>query len=307
MILSQTLKQDYAPFLNEDDVGLNAEELVRRAAGCRAILCTPTEKMDAATIATLPEEVEILATFSVGFEHIDLEAAKKRGLIVTNTPDVLTNATADVALLLILAAARRAYEGERLVRENNWVGWKPEFMLGTEVTGKRLGILGMGRIGEAVAKRARGFDMTIHYNKRQRLPADQEQGAIFHETPEDMLPYCDFLSIHCPATPETHHLINAERLAMMPDGAIVVNTARGTIVDDEALIDSLKSGKIAAAGLDVFEGEPNINPRYRDLPNTFLLPHIGSATIETRNAMGFKCLDNLDAYFKGNEPPDRLV
>jgi glyoxylate reductase len=307
MILSQTLKQDYAPFLNEDDVGLNAEELVRRAAGCRAILCTPTEKMDAATIATLPEEVEILATFSVGFEHIDLEAATKRGLIVTNTPDVLTNATADVALLLILAAARRAYEGERLVRENNWVGWKPEFMLGTEVTGKRLGILGMGRIGEAVAKRARGFDMTIHYNKRQRLPADQEQGAIFHETPEDMLPYCDFLSIHCPATPETHHLINAERLAMMPDGAIVVNTARGTIVDDEALIDSLKSGKIAAAGLDVFEGEPNINPRYRDLPNTFLLPHIGSATIETRNAMGFKCLDNLDAYFKGNEPPDRLV
>jgi glyoxylate reductase len=301
------LKQDYAPFLNEDDVGLNAEELVRRAAGCRAILCTPTEKMDAATIATLPEEVEILATFSVGFEHIDLEAAKKRGLIVTNTPDVLTNATADVALLLILAAARRAYEGERLVRENNWVGWKPEFMLGTEVTGKRLGILGMGRIGEAVAKRARGFDMTIHYNKRQRLPADQEQGAIFHETPEDMLPYCDFLSIHCPATPETHHLINAERLAMMPDGAIVVNTARGTIVDDEALIDSLKSGKIAAAGLDVFEGEPNINPRYRDLPNTFLLPHIGSATIETRNAMGFKCLDNLDAYFKGNEPPDRLA
>jgi glyoxylate reductase len=301
------LKQDYAPFLNEDDVGLNAEELVRRAAGCRAILCTPTEKMDAATIATLPEEVEILATFSVGFEHIDLEAATKRGLIVTNTPDVLTNATADVALLLILAAARRAYEGERLVRENNWVGWKPEFMLGTEVTGKRLGILGMGRIGEAVAKRARGFDMTIHYNKRQRLPADQEQGAIFHETPEDMLPYCDFLSIHCPATPETHHLINAERLAMMPDGAIVVNTARGTIVDDEALIDSLKSGKIAAAGLDVFEGEPNINPRYRDLPNTFLLPHIGSATIETRNAMGFKCLDNLDAYFKGNEPPDRLA
>jgi glyoxylate reductase len=301
------LKQDYAPFLNEDDVGLNAEELVRRAAGCRAILCTPTEKMDAATIATLPEEVEILATFSVGFEHIDLEAATKRGLIVTNTPDVLTNATADVALLLILAAARRAYEGERLVRENNWVGWKPEFMLGTEVTGKRLGILGMGRIGEAVAKRARGFDMTIHYNKRQRLPAEQEQGAIFHETPEDMLPYCDFLSIHCPATPETHHLINAERLAMMPDGAIVVNTARGTIVDDEALIDSLKSGKIAAAGLDVFEGEPNINPRYRDLPNTFLLPHIGSATIETRNAMGFKCLDNLDAYFKGNEPPDRLA
>ena len=301
------LKRDYDARLNEEDTLYGKDELVRRAAGCQAILCTPTEKMDADTIAALPDEIRILSTFSVGFEHIDLEAAGKKGVIVTNTPDVLTNATADIAMLLILAAARRAYEGERLVREDKWVGWKPDFMLGTDVTGKRLGILGMGRIGEATVRRARGFDMAIHYTKRQRLPAEQEQGAVFHETLEAMLPHCDFLSIHCPATPETHHLINEERLALLPDGAIVVNTARGSIIDDQALIAALKSGKIAAAGLDVFEGEPKIHPDYRDLPNAFLLPHVGSATTETRNAMGFKCLDNFDAFFRGDAPPDRLV
>ncbi len=301
------LTRDYDARLNQEDLLYGTDALLRRASDCQAILCTPTEKMDAETIAALPEEVRILATFSVGFEHIDLEAAGKRGLVVTNTPDVLTNATADIALLLILAAARRAYEGERLVREDKWIGWKPDFMLGTDVTGKRLGILGMGRIGEAAARRARGFDMEIHYTKRRRLPPEQEQGAIYHETLESMLPICDFLSIHCPATPDTYHLINAERLAMLPEGAIVVNTARGSIIDDEALIAALKSGRLAAAGLDVFEGEPQINPAYRELPNAFLLPHVGSATTETRNAMGFKCLDNFDAYFRGEAPPDRLV
>lgn len=301
------LRQDYDARFNDDDTLLSREELLQRAAGCRAVLCTSTEKMDAETIAALPDEVKIIATYSVGFEHIDLAAAGAKGIVVTNTPDVLTNATADVAMLLILAAARRAYEGERLVREDKWTGWKPNFLVGTEVTGKRLGIFGMGRIGEAVARRARGFDMKIHYSKRQRLPAEQEQGAVYHETLEAMLPHCDFLSIHCPATPETHHILDKEHLALMPDGAIVVNTARGSVVDDTALIDALKSGKIAAAGLDVFENEPTINPAYRDLPNTFLLPHVGSATVETRNAMGFKCLDNLDAFFKGDAPPDRLV
>lgn len=301
------IERDYDARLNADDTLWSSEELIARAAGCRGILCTSTEKMDAASIAALPEEVKIIATYSVGFEHIDLAAAQSKGITVTNTPDVLTNATADVAMLLILAAARRAYEGERLVREDKWTGWKPNFLVGTEVTGKRLGIFGMGRIGEAVARRARGFDMTIHYSKRQRLPVEQEQGAIYHETLEDMLPHCDFLSIHCPSTPETHHILDRDHLALMPAGAIVVNTARGNVVDDEALIEALKSGKIAAAGLDVFENEPRINPAYRDLPNTFLLPHVGSATEETRNAMGFKCLDNLDAFFKGDTPPDRLV
>lgn len=301
------LRRDYDPRLNSEDMLLSRDELLKRAEGCQAVLCTSTEKMDADVIAALPEEIKMIATYSVGFEHIDLTAAGQRGLVVTNTPDVLTSATADVAMLLILAAARRAYEGERLVREDKWTGWKPNFLVGTEVTGKRLGIFGMGRIGEAVAKRARGFDMTIHYSKRSRLPTGQEQAAVYHDTLEAMLPHCDFLSIHCPATPETHHILDREHLALMPQGAIVVNTARGSVVDDEALIAALKSGRIAAAGLDVFENEPKIHPGYRDLPNAFLLPHVGSATVETRNAMGFKCLDNLDAFFKGEAPPDRLI
>jgi lactate dehydrogenase-like 2-hydroxyacid dehydrogenase len=180
-------------------------------------------------------------------------------------------------------------------------------MLGIHVTGKRLGILGMGRIGQAVAQRARGFNMTIHYSNRRRLPAELEHGANYHASADEMLPNCDFLSINTPATPETYHFLDERRIGLLPDGAVVVNTARGTVVDDAALIAALKSGKLAAAGLDVFEGEPNINPAYRPLTNTFLLPHLGSATHETRNAMGFKCLDNLDAFFAGREPPDRVA
>jgi glyoxylate reductase len=180
-------------------------------------------------------------------------------------------------------------------------------MLGTHVTGKRLGIFGMGRIGRAVARRARGFEMEVHYSKRSRLPKDQEEGAIYHPTAEDMLPVCDFLSINCPATKETHHWLNAERIGLLPKGAIVVNSARGTIVDDEALIAALNSGHLAAAGLDVFENEPKIHPGYRPLANTFLLPHLGSATVDTRNGMGFRAIDNLDAYFAGKAPPDRVA
>jgi lactate dehydrogenase-like 2-hydroxyacid dehydrogenase len=180
-------------------------------------------------------------------------------------------------------------------------------MLGVHVTSKRLGIFGMGRIGRAVARRARGFDMQIHYSNRRRLPADEERGAVFHERAEDMLPHCDILSINCPASPETHHWLNAARIRLLPKGAIVVNTARGTIVDDEALISALKAGHLFAAGLDVFENEPKINPNYRPLPNTFLLPHLGSATTDTRNGMGFRALDNLDAYFAGKAPPDRVA
>jgi len=220
---------------------------------------------------------------------------------------VLTDATADIALLLMLGAARRAHEGEAIVRDGSWKSWATTFMLGTHMTGKRLGILGMGRIGQAVAKRARGFDMTIHYSNRRRLAPELEQGAIFHADPNELLPHSDFLSINCPASPETHHFLNAERIAKLPDGAVVVNTARGAVVDDEALIVALKSGKVAAAGLDVYENEPNLNPGYRPLKNTFLLPHLGSATVETRNAMGFKCLDNLDAFFAGKAPPDRVA
>ena len=266
-----------------------------------------TEKLTADVIARLPASVRAICSFSVGYDHIDLAAAKARGILVTNTPDVLSNATAEIAMLLLLGAARRAHEGARMLRTNTWADWSATGQLGIEVTGKRLGIIGMGRVGQIMAKRARGFDMQIHYNNRHRLSPDLEAGAIYHQELNELLVHCDFLSIHCPATPETHHLLDAARIALLPDGAVVVNTARGAVVDDDALIAALTSGKLFAAGLDVFNNEPNIDPRYRDLDNAFLLPHIGSATRETRDAMGFRALDNLDAIMAGREPGDRLV
>ena len=266
-----------------------------------------TEHFSAAVIDRLPATVKVIANFSVGVDHVDLVAAKARGIIVTNTPDVLSDATAEVAMLLILGAARRAGEGNRLVRTGAWRDWSPAFMVGTQVTGKRLGIIGMGRVGRVVARRARAFDMEIHYHNLRRLEPEAEAGARFHRTLEDLLPNCEFLSIHCPATPDTDGLLNAERIARLPQGAIVVNAARGSVVDDEALIAALKSGQLAAAGLDVYRGEPDIHPAYRELANTFLLPHIGSATRETRDAMGFRALDNLDAVFAGREPGDRVA
>ena len=301
------LARDYDAILNKEDRLYGPDDLIAAAEGCDALLPAPTEKLTAEVVGRLPASIRVIATFSVGFEHIDTAACKARGIVVGNTPDVLTDATADIALLLMLGAARRAYEGERMLREGRWNSWAPTFMLGIDVTGKRLGIYGMGRIGQAVAKRARAFDMKIYYHNRSRLPAEREQGAIFHARAEDMLPHCDFLSINAPASPETTGFLNAARIALLPDGAIVVNTARGPLVDDEALIAALKSGKLRAAGLDVFTGEPKIHPGYAPLPNTFLLPHLGSATRETRNGMGFKALDNLDAFFAGKPLPARVV
>jgi len=300
-------RRDYDARLNLEDKLYDAEEIIRRAEGCAGLLVCSTEKLPAQQIARLPASVKIVATFSVGYEHIDLDAAKKRGLVVTNTPDVLTNATADIALLLMLGAARRAFEGERLIRTGEWKAWTPTFMLGADVTGKKLGILGMGRIGQAVARRARGFEMEVHYANRSRLPAELEKGAIFHADANAMLPEIDFLSINCPSTPETYHWLNEEHIGRMKKGAIVVNTARGNIVDDSALIAALRAGRLRAAGLDVYEGEPRLNPGYIGLDNAFLLPHIGSATEGTRDAMGFRALDNLDDYFGGRKPRDQLV
>ena len=301
------LGRDYEARLNSDDALYSKDELLERAQGAQGILPCHTENFSAEVIESLPEEVKIIANFSVGFDHVDIEAAKKRGLVVTNTPDVLSDATAELTMMLMIGAARRASEGERLVRTREWKDWSPAFMVGTQVTGKRLGILGMGRVGQVTAKRARGFDMEIHYHDVRKLPPEKEEGAIFHETLEDMLPVCDFLSIHCNATPETTGLMNAERLALLPDGAIFVNAARGAIHDDDALIEALKSGKLKAAGIDAYNNEPNIDPRFAELPNTFLMPHIGSATAETRDGMGFRALDNLDAYFAGREPGDRVA
>lgn len=301
------LRRDYQPRLNPDDRLYASDELVARAAGAAAILPCHTERLSAEVIARLPDSIRIIANFSVGFDHVDLAAAKARGIVVTNTPEVLSDATAELTILLMLGAARRASEGERLVRTRQWRDWSPSFMVGTQVTGKRLGIVGLGRVGRVTARRARGFDMEIHYHDLQRLPPEQEAGAIFHLTVEDLLPDCDFLAFHCVATPQTRKMLNAERIALLPDGAIVVNASRGTVIDDEALIAALKSGKVAAAGLDVYNNEPDIHPEYRELPNTFLMPHIGSATQETRDAMGFRALDNLDAFFAGREPGDRVA
>ena len=281
--------------------------MIELAAGADAIVPCHTERFSAEVIERLPATVKVIANFSVGVDHVDLAAAKARGIIVTNTPDVLSDATAEVTMLLILGAARRAGEGEHLVRTRAWRDWSPAFMVGTQVTGKRLGIIGMGRVGQVVARRARAFDMEIHYHNLRRLEPEAEAGARFHATLDDLLPNCQFLTIHCPAMPDTDGLLNAERIAQLPMGAIIVNAARGSIVDDEALTAALKSGKLAAAGLDVYRGEPDIHPAYRELSNTFLLPHIGSATHETRDAMGFRALDNLDAVFSGREPGDRVA
>jgi glyoxylate reductase len=305
--VEKRVARDYQATLNADDRTMSSTELVAAAKGHDGIICCSTEKFTAEVIAALPESVKILATFSVGYEHIDIDAAGKRGLKVTNTPDVLTDATADIAILCLLAAARRGAEGDRLVRADEWQGWYTTMMLGTHMSGKRLGIFGMGRIGRAVAQRGRGFGMSIHYHNRSRLSEDLEQGATFHETPEALLAVSDFFSINAPSSPQTQKFLNAERLALLPDGAVVANTARGNMVDDEALIAALKSGKLAAAGLDVFDGEPQIHPGYRNLDNVFLLPHLGSATHETRDAMGFCCLDNLDAFFAGRPCPSPLT
>jgi glyoxylate reductase len=258
-------------------------------------------------IAKLPASVKIIATFSVGHEHVDIAAARRRNIAITNTPDVLTNATADLAFLLLLGAARGAYWGERMVREDRWDSWSPTAPLGLDVSGKRLGIFGMGRIGQAVAKRAKAFDMELHYHSRRPVAPDLAQGARFHAALDQMLPYCDFLSINCASTPETRGLVNDRLIGKLPDGAIIVNSARGDIIDDDALIAALKSRKLAAAGLDVFRNEPKIDPRFRSLDNVFLLPHLGSATLGTRIAMGMRAADNLDAFFAGRKPADLLT
>lgn len=295
--------QSYDIRTQEGDDPLSRNEILALCHGADAALVSVGDPIDATFFEELHDSVKIVATFSVGTDHIDLAAAKKKGVIIGNTPGVLTDATADIAWLLILGAARRASEGEAEVRNATWSSWRPTHLMGTQVTGKRLGIVGMGRIGQAVAKRARGFDMDIHYYNRRQLPADQEMGATYHDSIEGLLPHCDFLSLHCPSTPETRGMVNSDFIAKLPDGAIIVNTARGDVVNDQDLIAALKSGKLTAAGLDVFAGEPNIEPAYRDLKNTFLLPHLGSATVETRNAMGFRALDNIDAFIAGKEVP----
>ncbi len=299
--------RDYDVVLNPADQTFTADEIVEMSGKVDAILPCHSERFDAATVARLADRVKIIANHSVGVDHCDLAALKARGIVVTNTPDVLSDATAEIAMLLLLGAARRAAEGDMLVRSGNWTSWSPSFMVGTQVTGKRVGIVGMGRVGQVMADRCRGFGMQVHYHNRTRLPAELEKGATYHESLDTLLPVSDFLSLHCPATSETTGLINAARLGQLPQGAILVNTARGALVVEDDLLAAINSGHVAAAGLDCFVIEPGGNPKFASHSNIFMLPHIGSATRETRDAMGFRALDNLDAFFAGKEPRDRLV
>lgn len=299
--------RSYVGVFNPEDVPLGVDDFAARSADAEAILCCVADRFSREVIARLGTGVRVLASVSVGTDHIDLGAARERGLRITNTPDVVTEATAEIALLLLLGAARRASEGEAMMRSGAWPGWAPTQLLGRGFGGKRLGIVGMGRIGRAFASRARPLGVEIHYFNRTRLAPELEQGARFHQTLESLLGVSDFLSLHSPSTAATRHLINARTLALLPPGAIVVNTARGDQVDDEALITALRNGRLFAAGLDVYQGEPRIHPGYRTLPNVFLLPHLGTATLETREAMGFRALDNVDAVLGGREPPHAVV
>lgn len=302
--VERKLGELFNPQFNEDDNLPSTDALLRGAQNADGLLVTITDRLDANLINALPDRTRIIATFSVGYDHVDIAAANARGIIVTNTPGVLTDATAEIALLLLLGAARRAAEGARLIRENCWGAWAPTGMLGMQLSGKRLGIYGMGEIGRAVATRARAFGMEIHYHNRTRLLADAEAGAHYHASLESLLQHCDMLSVNCASTPLTRGSLNADRLALMKPEAILVNTARGDILDEEAVLNALLNGRLGAIGLDVYQNEPDIDPRFQSLPNSFLLPHLGSATFETRNAMGFCAIANLDAFFSGETPPN---
>ncbi|MBO1081487.1 2-hydroxyacid dehydrogenase [Roseomonas haemaphysalidis] len=301
--------RDYATVPNAADTPMSGAEIARAAAqaGVAGILCAAGDAMTAEAIAALPDSVQIIATFSAGTDHIDLKAAAARGIPVTNTPDVLSVATAEIAMLLILATARRAGEGERFLRARQWTGWAPTQLMGVTLAGKKLGILGMGRIGQELARMARGFGMEIHYRNRHPLPDAEAGGARYHDSDEGFLGAIDVLSMHIPGGAATRHWLDARRLALLRPGSIVVNTGRGSTVDDAALCAALGSGHLRAAGLDVFDGEPQLFEGYHTTQNLVLLPHLGSATVETRDAMGHLALDNLDAVLlRGESPPNRV-
>ena len=282
--------------LNGNDELYSQSKLIELSQGCDAILTSITDKMDKDTINKLPDSIKAISNFAVGFGNIDLEAAKDRNIIVTNTPDVLNDATAEIAMLLILGAARRASEGIEYAKNNNWK-WSADFLIGKQLTGARLGVLGMGRIGRAVAKLAKAFGMIINYHNRSKLSPELEDGAIYHDSIKSLFSVSDFLSINCPATKETLNIINKETLEYFPTGAIITNSARGDMIDDDAMIDALDRRKIYAVGLDVYKGEPNLNPGYLKHKSAFILPHLGSATKETRTAMANLAIDNLDEFF----------
>ena len=283
--------------LNSNDEIYSKERLIDLSKDCDAILSSIVDQIDINVINKLSDKVKIISNFAVGFGNIDIDAAKKKNIMVTNTPDVLTDATAEIAMLLILGAARRATEGMKKVREKNW-RWSADFLIGKQLSGSRLGILGMGRIGRAVAKRAKAFGMQIHYHNRKKLSSDLELGATYHKDIKSLFSVSDILSINCPATKETKNIINSKTLQYFPTGAIVTNSARGDMIDDDAMVEALKSRKIYALGLDVYKGEPDINSGYLNHPDVFVLPHLGSATKKTRTDMADLAINNIEEFFK---------
>ena len=292
----ERIKKLWNANLNSNDEIYSSKKLIDLSKDCDAILSSIADKIDENVINKLSDKVKIISNFAVGFGNIDIEAAKKRNIVVTNTPDVLTDATAEIAMLLILGASRRAPEGMKLAREKNW-RWSADFLIGKQLSGSRLGILGMGRIGRAVAKRAKAFGMEIHYHNRTKLNSAMEQGAIYHKNVKSLFSVSDILSINCPATNETKNIINKKTLDFFPEGAVITNSARGDMIEDEAMVEALKSRKIYALGLDVYKGEPNIHPDYLNHPNAFVLPHLGSATEKTRTDMANLAISNIEDFF----------
>ena len=287
----------FKPIFNTNDELYSQTKVIEMSNGCDGILSSLTDKMDKQTIDKLPDTIKIISNFAVGFGNIDLEAAKNRGIAVTNTPEVLSDATAEIGILLILGACRRAAEGIQAAQEGGWK-WSADYLIGKQLTGTRLGVLGMGRIGQKIAKIARSLGMIIHYHNRSKLSEEKEQGAVYHKDIKSLFSVSDVLSICCPATKETENMINKETVEYFPKGAVITNVARGDIVDDEALIDALNRRKIYAVGLDVYKNEPNLNPGYFKIKSAFILPHLGSATKDTRIAMANLAIDNVDEFFK---------
>jgi len=295
--------------LNRDDKPLSQAELIEATKLADVLVPTVTDRIDKGVLAQAGPKLRLIASFGTGVDHIDLATARERGITVTNTPGVLTEDTADMTMALILAVSRRLSEGERLMRSGKWTGWGPTTMLGHRIWGKRLGIIGMGRIGQALARRAKGFGLSVHYHNRKRVHPDVEQEleATFWESLDQMLAHMDVVSVNCPHTPGTYHLLSARRLKLLKAHAIVVNTARGEVIDENALTRMLVANEIAGAGLDVFEHEPAVNPKLMALDNVVLLPHMGSATIEGRIDMGEKVIINIKTFVDGHKPPDRVI
>ncbi len=309
--IEQRMSELFDVRLNEDDHPMSQQELADAIAEAEVLVPTVTDRIDGRLLAHAGEKLRLIAQFGTGVDNVDVESARRRGITVTNTPGVLTDDTADMAMALILAVPRRLSEGARYLRDNDgkWPGWSPSWMLGRRITGKRLGIIGMGRIGQAVARRARAFGLEIHYHNRK--PANQviekELGATYWEDLDAMLAKVDIVTLHCPHTPQTFHMIDTRRLKLMKPEAYIVNTARGEIIDENALVRALEGGEIAGAGLDVFEHEPAVNPRLLGLGNVVLLPHMSSSTIEGRMEMGGKVIVNIKTFMDGHRPPDRVI